>query len=336
MELLLLLVLAMLWFSLPFAGALHELYHPTDAAPLRVERLKSANPLGPALVGAGSAERGGPMQLSEALADEHTAVAAGEARAGVLYVDESATWSALLPRVQGGEHAVWLEADLLLDSPVPDHLQVLRARSVRVGPGARVGANVCAAQSVALSPGSVLGCVQAPSIRVESAAAQAGSPAAALVEDTPHTPSAAQKPAAAVARAAGVEGARWHEPQGWWRSAGVARVLPHAQVRGDIVSRKELLVEVGARIEGSLKAQGRVRLGPNACVIGDIVAQHVELAEGARVLGSVVADETVSLAQGARVGASRTLATVLAREVLMREGACVHGAVVVHAGLRAL
>jgi len=91
--------------------------------------------------------------------------------------------------------------------------------------------------------------------------------------------------------------------------AGVTRIGPSIHIKGEIVSKDNFLLE--GTLEGNLKAEAMVYVGPGGKVIGDIQANNV-VVDG-EIQGNIEASDRIELrASGKVVGDIRTVRVKIA------------------------
>jgi cytoskeletal protein CcmA (bactofilin family) len=98
---------------------------------------------------------------------------------------------------------------------------------------------------------------------------------------------------------------------------------PRAKLVGELSGDEDIVVE--GRIEGKIRAERRVTVGPSGEVQGDVLARSVLVAGAVR--GQIVASERAELAASAVVDG-----TVQAPKVVIAEGAHLQGSVVMTVG----
>lgn len=307
METLAFFVFAAAWLALPLVPALRELHRPVDATPLNVAADNAADPLG-------------PFEQAERLLRHNPSLERAQMleATGVLRASAHEPWQGLAAHAS----AVWVDGTLKVDDSVPAHVRALRATSAIVQPAARLSATLAVDATARLLPGCEVRTVQAACVR------------AGVQERDTREDSARRTPSAARLDAGGVEGATWHELQGWWHAPKTACVDKGVCVDGDVVSAGDLSVGSGSVVRGSLKAAGRVVVREGSRIEGSVVAKNVDLGAGVFVTGSVVADEKAVLGPSCWVGETVAPATVLARDIVLYEGTGVCGAVVAHRAAR--
>ena len=86
-------------------------------------------------------------------------------------------------------------------------------------------------------------------------------------------------------------------------------------------------VIAGARVEGSIQAQGTMHIKSRAVVMGSLAArERIVIEDGARLSGPVIS-ETSIVVGAAVVGIASKRTTVTAPRVELRAGATIYGAV---------
>ena len=117
------------------------------------------------------------------------------------------------------------------------------------------------------------------------------------------------------------------------RIEGHLTIPPRTVFEGNLVVAGRLTIGTGALIRGRIKAHGEVDVEPGAAVSGALVSRS-RIALGARswVAGPVIGEEEVELGPGAVAGVAEVPTTVSGRTVLLAAGAAVHGHVVTREG----
>ncbi len=292
-----LILFALGWSALPLIPALRELYRPTDAKALDVFQ-------------GNAADASEPLHAALRLkaAPEFNAKAA-LAQTGTLVADAQSDWQALT----GEAKAVLLQGVARVDS-LPGQLQAFRADRVEVAPGAQIAVPLSASQAVTLSNGSSVRMVQAPVVAVLPVTGE---------------PRQLAEPAADQGKGS-VGGATWQDLQGWWHAEADAFVVTGQVIRGDILVAGNLDLGPGVVVTGSVKAAGQVRMGAGSTILGNCVATSIEVQAHGAVRGSVVADERIQLGKAVQVGDVLHPASVVAKDITLAEGVCIHGGLTAH------
>lgn len=305
MSLVLFFAVVVLFFALPLLPALRELRHPTDAKPLDVFQGNAADAQEPVL-------------KAKRLLAEKPGILPSEllAATGTMVLPES---FGRLPRHTLGATSVLTAGSLALRE-VSQDLIALSARDMTLLSGARVEQALHCEGRATLQNDVVLRMLQAADIVVGSEAQE---------------PREVAQPAPLAQRGA-VQGATWHELQGWWHSSAGASIAPNAVIEGDVIVAQDLLVGEGAVVTGSIKAGGCVTLDGKAQVLGNCVARDVHIGQQACVVGSVVADESVLARAGAQVGLVDKKASVVAKTISLYRGTRIFGGITAHAFARTI
>lgn len=305
-----LVILAVLaWLTLPLVPALREWLRPTDASPLVLERGNTASISERFVTAREVLAQLGAEGLAESearsLATERFGVeVVGSARyeAGSAPASILATGRLVLKGEQ--PRLAQVDADeLVLDATFASQALMTAHSRARVASGARFAL------------------IQAPVIEVG--------------RERRHSHVAHIGPTAEGApglRAQAVDGGTWQAEQGWWFVPGEARIDDGLVVAGDIVARGGIHIAPGARLQGSLRSEGRVDIEAGARIDGNVFGREVFIAEGASIVGSVVAEQRIVLADDVAVGDAQHPASVSADEVSLGAGVVVHGAIQAHAG----
>ncbi len=100
---------------------------------------------------------------------------------------------------------------------------------------------------------------------------------------------------------------------------------------GSLVVTGFLTIGEGTTISGDVKAREGVSLGRRARVEGAITCEkRIYIFKDASALGPVVSEGDILIGAGAAIGLSNALTTVTAHNIIVEEGATVHGAVWAH------
>lgn len=301
-------VFAFGWLALPLIPAFKELLRPTDNQALAVFHGNGAD-----------AQEGVHLSLPHAYAAPSEGSSQGPAHENLTTWEPSELCAysvAQLPDV-GPLHLVSTGGLTLrgrLERPASVH-----ARSLTLAAGTRISSRLSALESAHLHPDTKFQVLQAPVIRTLPGVA-------ALLHDglCPHV----------GPHVSDVRGASYQSLQGWWKAPGSASVPTTRQVLGDIVANGDISVEEDALVQGSLKARGTVTLHPGARVTHNIVANAVVLARNTLVGGTVLADTSVSLGEGAQVGTAASPASVCAEFVELQSGVVIFGGITAHGHAR--
>lgn len=203
--------------------------------------------------------------------------------------------------------ANWVRAERQLDvRGLPSHVKGVHAPRLELQ-AFKTSAMFSADHAVRVAPGFVGQVIQAPYVCVGDAVA--ATPGDARLE-------ADQMP-----------GATFCPDQAWWYGSGDIVIPRDTTVRGDVVCRAAVTLREGARVEGSIKADGPVRLHPHSEVTGNVVAQAALLGWSSTVRGSVVCEGTVCLTTASSVGSDHRPASVVAQHITLSQGCQVYGAV---------
>lgn len=98
--------------------------------------------------------------------------------------------------------------------------------------------------------------------------------------------------------------------------------------RGDLIVLGKLRLARGARIEGSVKAEEAVLLEAGSSVDGQLFsAKSIEIRTGARVTGTAASEGLLRVRWGAEVGSPESRSTATGVDVLMEQGSRVFGVV---------
>jgi cytoskeletal protein CcmA (bactofilin family) len=106
-------------------------------------------------------------------------------------------------------------------------------------------------------------------------------------------------------------------------------VIPAGHVwTGDLIVQGKLRLARGARVEGSIKAEDAVLLEAGASVVGQLFSgSSIEIRSGARVTGTAATEGELRVRWGAEIGSADTPSTATGRRILMDQGARVFGVV---------
>lgn len=88
--------------------------------------------------------------------------------------------------------------------------------------------------------------------------------------------------------------------------AGELRLAPGARVRGSVKAHREITLEEGAVVEGSVVSERSIRLGPSTWVRGPVITEAAAVLDAAAAVGTrtqptTISARTVLLAQGVTV-----------------------------------
>ncbi len=108
--------------------------------------------------------------------------------------------------------------------------------------------------------------------------------------------------------------------------------LPEGRLyRGSLVVTGFLTVGKGTTVAGDVKAREGVSIGPRASIEGAITCEkRVYVFKDARADGPVVSESDILIGTRAVIGLPNALTTITARNIIVEEGATVHGAIWAH------
>ena len=95
-------------------------------------------------------------------------------------------------------------------------------------------------------------------------------------------------------------------------------LAPGAKIKGDISSDTDLRLD--GLMEGNLISEGKVIIGPNALLTGNITCSNAEIS--GTVKGNVIAPEQLSLKSQSRIDGSITTSTLIIESGAALNGAC--------------
>jgi predicted acyltransferase (DUF342 family) len=183
----------------------------------------------------------------------------------------------------------------------------------RVGPGSSLYGRLTAGREIHFEGPCVFERLNAPRILLGEPDPAAAAPRA--LSPTTRSPMRAEDLTAPV----DVDGARWLVRRD-------VRVPAGALVRSDVVVLGAARIGRRARIEGGIKSHGTLFLEEDVVVEGSVVSDRsVVLSKGCRVLGPILAEETIYIHPGAIAGTPDKPTTVSAWTILVALGAVCHG-----------
>jgi hypothetical protein len=112
-----------------------------------------------------------------------------------------------------------------------------------------------------------------------------------------------------------------------WRVQGDCHLPEDSCLPGPLVVGGKLTCGARSLIEGDVKVHGDTHLASDSTLMGALFAHNVTLAEGAQVLGPVVARGAVRLGPHTAIGRQSQPASLSAIQVLADDSACVYGPV---------
>lgn len=112
-----------------------------------------------------------------------------------------------------------------------------------------------------------------------------------------------------------------------WRVQGDCHLPEDSCLPGPLVVSGKLTCGARSLIAGDVKVHGEIHLAPDSTLMGALFANQVMLAEGAQVLGPVVARATVRLGPHTAIGRRGQPVSLSAEHVLADDSACVYGTV---------
>lgn len=115
------------------------------------------------------------------------------------------------------------------------------------------------------------------------------------------------------------------------RVQGDCELPPHRLYRGCLVVTGMLRIGESTTVVGDVKARAGVTLAPGAVVQGAVISEaRISLCPGARAFGPVVCEGDILLGAATVVGLPAAPTTVSADNIVVGEGAVVHGAAWAH------
>jgi hypothetical protein len=112
-----------------------------------------------------------------------------------------------------------------------------------------------------------------------------------------------------------------------WRVQGDCHLPEDSCLPGPLVVGGKLTCGARSLIEGDVKVHGDTHLASDSILMGALFAHNVTLAEGAQVLGPVVARGAVRLGPHTAIARQSQPASLSAIQVLADDSACVYGPV---------
>lgn len=95
-------------------------------------------------------------------------------------------------------------------------------------------------------------------------------------------------------------------------------LAPGTKIKGDISSDTDLRLD--GVMEGNIVSEGKVILGPNSSIIGNITCSNAEIS--GKVKGNVSAPEQLSLKSTSRIDGSITTSTLIIESGAVLNGTC--------------
>lgn len=95
-------------------------------------------------------------------------------------------------------------------------------------------------------------------------------------------------------------------------------LAPGTKIKGDISSDTDLRLD--GIMEGNIVSEGKVILGPNSSIIGNITCSNAEIS--GKVKGNVSAPEQLSLKSTSRIDGSITTSTLIIEAGAILNGTC--------------
>ncbi len=112
-----------------------------------------------------------------------------------------------------------------------------------------------------------------------------------------------------------------------WRVQGDCHLPDDSCLPGPLVVTGKLTCGARSLVEGDVKVHGNAHLAPGSLIMGALFADQVTLAEGAQVLGPVVARASVQLGPHSAIGRQGQPVSLSAEQLLADDSARVHGPV---------
>lgn len=112
-----------------------------------------------------------------------------------------------------------------------------------------------------------------------------------------------------------------------WRVQGDCHLPDDSRLPGPLVVTGKLTGGARCLVEGDVKVHGDAHMAPGSLILGALFAHTVTLAEGAQVLGPVVARASVQLGPHTAIGSQGQPASLSAEQLLADDSARVHGPV---------
>jgi cytoskeletal protein CcmA (bactofilin family) len=116
-----------------------------------------------------------------------------------------------------------------------------------------------------------------------------------------------------------------------WRITGDCLIPDAHRVQGTLVVMGRLTVGSDCLIEGDIKAHGDVQVGARSQIKGALISeQRITLHEDVSLQGPVLSETEVTLDVGVVIGSLEQPSSLSAAQVLAQPGAVVHGSVWAH------
>lgn len=187
--------------------------------------------------------------------------------------------------------------------------------NLRVGRGSTLQGRASAGQAMQLSDGCTFERVQAPQVHFGSS--------------SPRLPLAPMGPRE-VGLLEGLPGAV-RQSAVLVRVQGDCSLPAHRLYRGCLVVTGVLDIGESTTVVGDVKARGGVNLGPGATIQGAIVSEgRISMFPGSRAFGPVVSEGDILVGAAAVVGLPASPTTLTGANIVVGEGAVVHGAAWAH------